>query len=79
LGSERANYLDQLQFLGEQALRPAVLRRRGVVQGLLLAWQNEVEKDAVVALLRWEAGALLAAHFGLRWAPAGKPEDLKPS
>jgi len=69
LGSERANYLDQLQFLGEQALRPAVLRRRGVVQGLLVAWQNEVEKDAVVALLRWEAGALLAAHFGLRWAP----------
>jgi hypothetical protein len=73
VGSDRGIYLDQLQFLGEQALRPAVLRRRGVVQGLLMAWHNEVEKDATVALLRWETGSLLAAHFGLRWAPAGKP------
>jgi hypothetical protein len=72
-GSDRASYMDQLQFLGEQALRPAVLRRRGVVQGLLIALQNEVESDAAVALLRWEAGALLAAHFGVRWAPPGKP------
>lgn len=64
---ERARYLEQLQFIAEQSLRPAVLRRVGVVEGLFVALRTGFRDSAPVGPVLKAAGPVLASHFGLKW------------
>lgn len=65
LPDERTVFLEQIQFLAEQAARVAVLRRVSVVKGILVALRvNLIEVPSVATALR-TAIPLLTAHFGI--------------
>ena len=66
---DRAVYLEQLQFLAEQAARAAVLRRISVVKGIVIALHFELGDLPSVAPALQTAGPLLAAHFGIKEVP----------
>ena len=65
LPDEQTLYLEQVQFLAEQAGRVAVLRRVSVVKGLLIALRvSLIEVPSVAAALQ-TAIPLLASHFDI--------------
>ncbi|MBZ5575704.1 MAG: hypothetical protein LAP40_03990 [Acidobacteriia bacterium] len=64
---ERAEYLEQVQFIAEQSVRPEVIRRVNVVKGLLFALRGGLQNAANVASILNTAGPVMASHFGLRW------------
>ena len=70
LGDQRTEYLEQVQFIGEQALRPKVIRRLGVVRGLLVALQSGLGGVASVAPTLKATGPMLASYFGVSWPSA---------
>jgi hypothetical protein len=66
LPDERTVYLEQVQFLAEQASRVAVLRRVSVVKGIMLALRTDLgEVLSVVPALR-KATPLIESHFGIK-------------
>lgn len=67
LGEQRTDYLEQVQFLGEQVLRPKVIRRLGVVKGLFFALRTGLEGVATVAPILKTTGPLLASYLGVSW------------
>ena len=67
LGDQRTEYLEQVQFIGEQALRPKVIRRLGVVRGLFIALQSGLGGAATTAPALKTAGPILASYFGVSW------------
>lgn len=69
LGDERIAFLEQVQFVGEQALRPPVIRRVSVVKGLFVALREGLSEFETVSPALQAAGPLMAAHFGLKWPP----------
>lgn len=67
LGDERSIYLEQVQFLAEQAARAAVLRRIGVVKGILVSLRSGLNNVPDVAPAWRAASPLLVSHFGIKW------------
>lgn len=66
LPEERTVYLEQLQFVAEQAARVTVLRRVSVVKGILRALLTDLHEAPRVATPLRAALPLLASHFGIR-------------
>ncbi|HLK49717.1 MAG TPA: hypothetical protein VKT49_16355 [Bryobacteraceae bacterium] len=64
LPEERTVYLEQLQFVAEQAARVAVLRRISVVKGIMVALRTDLDEAPRVAVPLRAAFPLLASHFG---------------
>ena len=66
LPDERTIYLEQVQFLAEQAARVAVLRRVSIVKGIMVALRADLDEvPSVVQALR-TALPLLVSHFGIK-------------
>ncbi len=65
LGEERIVYLEQVQFVAEQAARVSVLRRVSVVKGILVALQAGLEDRPTLAEALRPATSLAASHFGI--------------
>lgn len=66
LPDERTIYLEQVQFLAEQAARVAVLRRVSVVKGIMVALRTDLDEIPSVVVSLRAAFPLLASHFGIR-------------
>lgn len=66
LPDERTVYLEQVQFLAEQAARVSVLRRVSVVKGIMVALRAELDEVPSVGLALRASFPLLASHFGIR-------------
>ncbi|HEY7390954.1 MAG TPA: hypothetical protein VH640_20725 [Bryobacteraceae bacterium] len=66
LPDDRTIYLEQVQFLAEQAARVAVLRRVSVVKGIMVALRSELDEVPSVVVSLRAAFPLLASHFGIR-------------
>jgi hypothetical protein len=67
LGDERAVYLEQVQFIAQQAIEPANSRKISVVKGLLMGLRARLQELANVAQVLAVAGPAVANHFGFGW------------
>ena len=65
LAEERIVYLEQVQFLAEQATRIPVLRRTSVVKAILVALRTGLKDMPTLAPALKAATSLLADHFGI--------------
>ena len=65
LPDDRTIYLEQVQFLAEQAARVAVLRRVSVVKGIMVALRTDLDEIPSVVVSLRAAFPLLASHFGI--------------
>ena len=66
LPDDRTVYLEQVQFLAEQAARVAVLRRVSVVKGIMVALRTDLDEVPSVVVALRAAFPFLASHFGIR-------------
>lgn len=67
LGNDRAAYLEQVQFIAEQASRPQNQRRASLVSGMFRGVQSGLQNVANLAQLAALLGPALAQHFGFQW------------
>ena len=66
LPDDRTVYLEQVQFLAEQAARVAVLRRVSVVKGIMVALRTDLDEVPSVVVALRATFPFLASHFGIR-------------
>ena len=64
---ERAEYLEQVQFIAKQAAQPAKARQPSVVKGLLAGLRARLEDTAHLSHILELVGPALARHFGFPW------------
>jgi hypothetical protein len=67
LGAARAEYLEQVQFIAEQATVPEGSRRVGVVKAVLTGLRATLQDAANVAAILSLAGKSAAQYFGFQW------------
>ena len=67
LADARAEYLEQVRFIAQQAVEPAAQRKASVVKGLLAGLRARLHEAANVAQILAVAGPAIAHHFGFTW------------
>ena len=67
LGNNRATYLEQVQYIAEQAAEPEGQRKTSLVTGMFLGLQVSLQNMANVAQILTFVGPALARHFGISW------------
>ncbi len=67
LAEERADLLQQLRFIAEQAVVPAQSRQTSLVKGVLAGLRARLQDVAAVAQILSVAGPIMGQHFGFPW------------
>jgi hypothetical protein len=67
LGNNRATYLEQVQYIAEQAAKPEGQRKTSLVSGMFLGLQVSLQNMANLAQILTLVGPALAQHFDLNW------------
>jgi hypothetical protein len=67
LVEERAEYLEQVKFVAEQAMAPQAAQQVGIVKGILLGLRAQLQDAANVAQIVSIVGPIAAQHFGFKW------------
>ncbi len=67
LSNDRVAYLEQVEFIAEQASVPPELRKASLVAGMFRGLQSGLQNVANLAQLVALLGPALAQHFGFPW------------
>lgn len=67
LGEERAAYLEQVRFIGQQAVAPTEKRQANVVRAVFESLRARLQDTANLAQVLTLAGPAIARHFGIQW------------
>jgi hypothetical protein len=67
LGSDRGGYLEQVQFVAEQATEPQERRKTSLVKGVFRGLQASLQAVANLGQILALVGPAVAQHFGFPW------------